>query len=69
YHHHTELNKKIYHIDSATDNVNASLDSDVTKKLITPMGGFPHYSIVKNEFLTLKGSIPGTKKRVITIRK
>ncbi len=33
------------------------------------MGGFPHYGIVKNDFLMLKGSIPGIKKRVITIRK
>lgn len=33
------------------------------------MGGFPHYGILKNDFLMLKGSIPGTKKRVITIRK
>ena len=33
------------------------------------MGGFPHYGIVKNDFLLLKGSIPGTKKRVITLRK
>lgn len=33
------------------------------------MGGFPHYGIVSNDFLMLKGSIPGTKKRVITIRK
>lgn len=33
------------------------------------MGGFPHYGIVKNDYIMLKGSIPGTKKRVITIRK
>ncbi len=33
------------------------------------MGGFPHYGIVKNDYLMLKGSIPGTKKRVITLRK
>lgn len=33
------------------------------------MGGFPHYGIVKNDFLMLKGCIPGTKKRVITLRK
>ncbi|KAJ7937367.1 ribosomal protein L3-domain-containing protein [Mycena leptocephala] len=69
YHHRTELNKKIYRIGSGTDDANASTESDVTKKLITPMGGFPHYGIVKNDFLMLKGSIPGTKKRVITIRK
>lgn len=33
------------------------------------MGGFPHYGIIKNDFLILKGSVPGTKKRVITLRK
>jgi large subunit ribosomal protein L3e len=33
------------------------------------MGGFPHYGIVKNDFVMLKGSIPGTKKRVVTLRK
>ncbi len=31
------------------------------------MGGFPHYGVVKNDFL--KGSVPGTKKPVITLRK
>ena len=69
YHHRTELNKKIYRIGSGTDDANASTESDVTKKTITPMGGFPHYGIVKNDFVILKGSIPGTKKRVITLRK
>jgi Ribosomal protein L3 len=69
YHHRTELNKKIYRIGSGGDEANASTESDVTKKAITPMGGFPHYGIVKNDYLMLKGSVPGTKKRVITIRK
>ena len=69
YHHRTELNKKIYRIGSGTDDMNASTEADVTKKTITPLGGFPHYGIVKNDFLLLKGSIPGTKKRVITLRK
>jgi len=69
YHHRTELNKKIYRIGSGDDEANASTESDITKKTITPMGGFPHYGIVKNDFLVLKGSIPGTKKRVITLRK
>jgi large subunit ribosomal protein L3e len=69
YHHRTELNKKVYRIGSGSDDANASTESDITKKSITPMGGFPHYGIVKNDFLVLKGSIPGTKKRVITLRK
>ena len=69
YHHRTEVNKKIYRIGSGEDAANASTDSDITKKTITPMGGFPHYGIVKNDYVMLKGSVPGTKKRVITIRK
>ncbi len=69
YHHRTEINKKIYRIGGAEDDANASTESDITKKTITPMGGFPHYGVVKNDFLMLKGSIPGTKKRVITLRK
>jgi large subunit ribosomal protein L3e len=69
YHHRTELNKKIYRVGAGGDEGNATTESDITKKSITPMGGFPHYGIVKNDYLMLKGSIPGTKKRVITIRK
>lgn len=69
YHHRTELNKKIFRVGSGADDANASTEADATKKSITPMGGFPHYGIVKNDFLLLKGSIPGIKKRVITIRK
>jgi large subunit ribosomal protein L3e len=33
------------------------------------MGGFVRYGEVKNDFLIIKGSIPGVKKRVITLRK
>lgn len=69
YHHRTEINKKIYRIGLHNDDANASTESDITNKRITPMGGFPHYGVVKNDFLMLKGSIPGTKKRVITLRK
>ena len=34
-----------------------------------PMGGFPHYGVVRNDFLLLKGSVPGPRKRVMTLRK
>jgi len=69
YHHHTEINQKIYRIGADGDEANGLTSYDTTKKPITPMGGFPHYGIVKNDFVMLKGSIPGTKKRVVTIRK
>jgi len=47
----------------------AATDFDLTEKDITPMGGFPHYGVVKEDFLMLKGAIPGTKKRPITLRR
>lgn len=69
YHHRTEINKKIYRVGKGDDPKNGSTDQDVTEKQITPLGGFPHYGVIKNDFLMLKGAVVGTKKRVITLRK
>ncbi|KAK7521652.1 60S ribosomal protein L3 [Phyllosticta citriasiana] len=69
YHHRTSVNHKIYRIGKGDDAGNASTEFDVSKKTITPMGGFVRYGEVKNDFLLLKGCIPGVKKRVITLRK
>ncbi|KAK9325501.1 ribosomal protein L3-domain-containing protein [Lipomyces orientalis] len=69
YHHRTSVNHKIYRIGKGDDKANASTDFDRTEKTITPMGGFVRYGEVKNDFLIIKGSIPGVKKRVITLRK
>jgi large subunit ribosomal protein L3e len=69
FHHRTEMNKKIYRIGAAGDASSASTEFDLTKKAITPMGGFPHYGVVNQDFLMIKGCCPGTKKRVITLRK
>jgi len=71
YHHRTEINKKVYRIGAGGDNANknASTESDLTVKGITPMGGFPHYGEVNEDFIMLKGAVTGVKKRVITLRK
>jgi large subunit ribosomal protein L3e len=42
---------------------------DISEKAITPMGGFPHYGVVNEDWIMVKGSTPGVKKRVITLRK
>lgn len=34
---------------------------------ITPDGGFLRYGIVRNEYIVLKGSVPGPKKRLVRI--
>lgn len=69
YHHRTEINKKIFRIGKGDDKKNGSTDADLTEKTINPMGGFPRYGIVKNDFLMIKGAVVGTKKRVLTLRK
>nr|ABM55588.1 putative ribosomal protein L3 [Maconellicoccus hirsutus] len=76
YHHRTEINKKIYRIgagihtkDGKVVKNNASTEYDLTEKTITPMGGFPHYGEVNNDFIMIKGCCVGPKKRVITLRK
>lgn len=69
YHHRTSVNHKIYRIGRGDDAGNASTEFDVSKKTITPMGGFVRYGEINNDFLMLKGSVPGVKKRVVTLRK
>jgi len=76
YHHRTEINKKIYRIgqgvhtkDGRVVKNNASTEYDLTEKTITPMGGFPHYGVVNQDFIMLRGCCMGPKKRVITLRK
>jgi len=70
YHHRTEINKKVYRIGKkGQDSHLASTEFDVTSKEITPLGGFPHYGVVKEDYLMIKGQVPGTKKRAITLRR
>jgi large subunit ribosomal protein L3e len=69
YHHRTEVNKKIYRIGKGEDKSNAKTEYDLTEKAITPLGGFPHYGIVNEDFVMIKGCCAGTRKRVVTLRK
>jgi len=48
---------------------NASTEADITKKSITPLGGFPHYGTVREDYLMIKGGTVGVKRRVLTLRK
>lgn len=70
YHHRTELNKRIYRLGQSAreTNDNATTDADVTQKNITPLGGFPHYGNVLNDFLMVKGCTVGLRKRTLTLR-
>ncbi len=54
YHQRTEYNK-----------LNIKIDSDPTK--INPKSGFLHYGYIKNDYILIKGSIPGPSKRTIVL--
>jgi len=66
YHHRTEINKKIYKIGKMGD---CKTEFDLTAKQVTPLGGYPHYGAVNQDYIMIRGSCPGVKKRVITLRK
>merc|ERR1712061_656303 len=72
FHHRTEINKSIYHIGISNSDSRARYDSarahDMTEKDITPLGGFPHYGIVREDYVMIKGSVPGVVRRCITLR-
>jgi large subunit ribosomal protein L3e len=76
YHHRTEINKKIYRIgagihtqDGKVIKNNAATEFDPTEKTVTPLGGFPHYGEVRNDFIMIRGCTIGPRKRVLTLRK
>jgi len=69
FHNRTMINKKIYKIGSGADKKNASTEFDLTPKDINPMGGFHHYGKIKNDWVMIKGSVTGPRKRCITLRK
>jgi len=68
YHHRTEPNKKIYRMGKKDDVNSGATEFDLTKKKITPMGGFPHYGEVNEDFIIVKGCTVGVKKRLLTLR-
>jgi len=69
YHHRTEINKRVLRIGKKGDTKSASTESDLTEKGITPVGGFPHYGVVNEDWLMVKGCVSGSRKRPVTLRK
>lgn len=55
YHQRTEFNKRIMQIGK-------------DGKTVTPEGGILNYGIVRNDFIIIKGSVPGPAKRLVRMR-
>jgi len=69
YHHRTSRNHKIYRIVNGADPKSGATSYDIGDKSLTPMGGFPHYGVLRGDAVVLKGAVPGPRKRIITLRK
>lgn len=69
YFHRTQQNCKIYRVGKGGDEKSATTEFDLTEKDINPLGGFPHYGLVREDWLMIKGGVGGTRKRIITLRK
>ena len=69
YHHRTEINKRVLRLGKKGDKNSASTEADLTEKGITPVGGFPHYGEVNEDWLMIKGCVAGSRKRPVTLRK
>ncbi|MEW6722897.1 MAG: 50S ribosomal protein L3 [Candidatus Micrarchaeota archaeon] len=55
YHQRTEMNKRILRIGQKPEEVN-------------PSSGFPQYGFVRNDYVLVKGSVPGPAKRMVKLR-
>ncbi|BAM81088.1 60S ribosomal protein L3 [Cyanidioschyzon merolae strain 10D] len=69
YHHRTQMNLKVYRIGKKGDGKSATTEYDLTEKGITPLGGFPHYGVIREDWVMLRGAVQGPKKRPIILRK
>ncbi|KAI3883674.1 hypothetical protein MKX03_016356 [Papaver bracteatum] len=55
-HYRTEINKKVYKLGKTEQESHTAMSEfDMTEKDITPIGGSPHYGIVKNDYTLIKG--------------
>ena len=58
FHQRVEYNKRIL--------IMSNSDSEDFK--INPEGGFKHFGLVRGDYVILKGSVPGTYRRLIKLR-
>jgi large subunit ribosomal protein L3 len=59
FHQRTEYNKRILIIS------NFEKDNDFK---INPEGGFEHFGMIKNDYIIVKGSVPGVPRRLVKLR-
>lgn len=58
FHQRVEYNKRIMVMGDAAEN----------PQTINPAGGYKHFGLVRGDYIILKGSVPGTYKRMVKLR-
>jgi large subunit ribosomal protein L3 len=59
FHQRTEYNKRILLMSSAGKD---------DQKSINPSGGFKHFGLIRDDYVVLRGSVPGVPKRIVKLR-
>ena len=71
FHQRTEYDKRILVMGDAaseSESDNGKDDNNNQGGGINPAGGYKHFGLVKGEYVILKGSIPGTYRRLVKMR-
>ncbi len=69
-HRRTELNKRILAIKVVSDK-DPSKERDEIERILkefTPVSAFPHYGLLRTDYIVVKGSVQGTPKRPLVLR-
>jgi len=77
-HQRTEYNKRVLRISQALEGQKGKAGKEKgkgtekkkekEKEEINPVGGFPHYGLVRGDYILLHGTIPGPVKRLVRMR-
>ncbi|EET02309.1 LSU ribosomal protein L3P [Giardia duodenalis] len=68
YFHRTDTNKQVFMIDTAENPRCCTTEFDLTDKSINPVGGFVNYGRIQGDFIMIKGTCPGPKRRPVVMR-
>jgi len=71
--HRIERNKKVFRVGKSmrteAGQSSGSTEYDLTQKTINPVGGFPNYGLVRDDWIMVRGSVGGPKKGLVAMRK
>ena len=77
FHQRTEYNKRIIKIGNLTPEplekdgkkeTREEIEERIARDNINPAGGWPHYGLIRGEYIIVEGTVPGPAKRLVKMR-